>query len=60
MMLPAIVDLLGELDQEHIDALLGSLSVEEAARIAFDWELWSLPYQQLPAGNWRRWLLRCE
>jgi len=41
-----------------IEKFLGGLSVEEQSAIANSWELWGLPYQQLPEGDWRRWLFR--
>lgn len=41
-----------------VDALMRSLSPSEQ-RLALDsWDLWRLPYQDLPGGAWRRWLLQ--
>jgi phage terminase large subunit-like protein len=34
------------------------LEDEEAAALLCDWDLWSLPYQQMPRGDWRRWSFR--
>jgi phage terminase large subunit-like protein len=35
------------------------LTPEETIALLSDWDLWSLKYQRLPPGKWRRWLLRC-
>ena len=57
-MLPEIVTRLGPLTDSKIKALLGSLDLEEATAILSDWRLWRLPYQELPTGDWRRWVFR--
>lgn len=53
-----LLETLSKLTPEETQRLLGSLSVDEALAILDDWSLWSLPYQKLPEGNWRRWVLR--
>ncbi len=57
--LPAIVEHLQPLTQAKLDHLIASLSEEEMGQLLADWDLWALPYQRMPAGKWRRWLLRC-
>ena len=42
----------------QLRALIGSLSHDEAVALLADWDQWSLPYQRLPEGSWRRWVLR--
>lgn len=36
---------------------LDSMSVDEIARIYYDWQRWALPKQLPPAGDWVTWLL---
>ena len=55
---PAIVEHLRPLTKAKLDYLVKSLSTEEVMSIMHDWDLWALPYQRLPPGGWRRWLLR--
>ncbi len=38
--------------------MVNRLEDEEAAALLCDWELWQLPYQKMPEGNWRRWSFR--
>jgi len=57
--LPAIVEHLAPLTKAKLDFLVKSLTTEEMQLLLSDWGMWSLPYQQLPPGEWRRWLLRC-
>jgi phage terminase large subunit-like protein len=58
-LLPSLVESLGPLSEDKIEKFLRSLSPEEATTIASSWSVWNLPYQRLPEGTWRRWLLRC-
>ena len=57
-MLPAIARQLEALDRTQIDTFVESLDDDEALTILSDWGLWQLPYQALPAGEWRRWIFR--
>lgn len=57
--LPAISELLGALEPSDIAAFVESLDQDELLATLSDWSLWSLPYQQLPPGAWRRWVMRC-
>jgi phage terminase large subunit-like protein len=57
-MLPDIITRLGPLTEAKIQNLIGSLDYEEATTILSDWRLWRLPYQELPPGDWRRWVFR--
>jgi phage terminase large subunit-like protein len=41
-----------------IASLLDGLTPREAMAILDDWSLWALPYQQMPSGEWRRWIIR--
>ena len=38
--------------------MIESLDPEEAGALLCDWDLWSLPYQRMPEGSWRRWSFR--
>lgn len=53
-----ILEMLSKLSHEETMELLGTLTAEEAMAILDDWNLWALPYQRLPPGDWRRWVLR--
>jgi len=53
-----IAKLIRGLDAEGVDKLVESLGEEEHLAVLDDWSLWALPYQRLPEGEWRRWLLR--
>lgn len=57
-MRPEVVNTLGKLPKPELERLLNSLSHDEALSILSDWRLWGLPYQLLPPGTWRRWVLR--
>ena len=57
-MLPEIAERIGGLSPDKIKALVGVLSPEDAMTILSDWRLWRLPYQELPPGDWRRWVFR--
>lgn len=41
-----------------LPALMETLNKEECAAILNDWDLWKLPYQTMPTGDWRRWIFR--
>lgn len=43
---------------EGLASLLDGLTPREALAILDDWNLWALPYQQMPSGDWRRWIIR--
>ena len=57
--LPRIVKMLQPLTRPKLEKFLATLSDDEMRTIISDWGMWSLPYQRLPIGSWRRWLLRC-
>ncbi len=41
-----------------IEAMMGGLSRREQMAILNSWDLWRLPYQGMPKGDWRRWIFR--
>ncbi len=41
-----------------IEAMMGGLSRREQMAILNSWDLWRLPYQGMPQGDWRRWIFR--
>ncbi len=55
--LPLIVRKLREANVSMED-MMKTLSLKEQAAIANNWDLWRLPYQGMPDGNWRRWIFR--
>lgn len=66
MSLPKIAELALRKAQEHGDsrspkellrAFFAGLEPVERRRILDDWDLWALPYQQMPPGDWRRWAM---
>lgn len=46
-----------QLSPSKIDALLDSLTDDEAARLAYDWPVWARPEQLPPPGDWFVWLI---
>lgn len=58
MAFPHIVEQLRPLTEARIAQLIGSLSPDEMKAILSDWSMWSLPYQKMPEGDWRRWVFR--
>jgi phage terminase large subunit-like protein len=46
------------LDKAKLTRLVASLDEEETVALMSDWDLWSLPYQKIPEGDWRRWIFR--
>lgn len=48
----------GTFDQGKAAAFTEMFSPEERLAILSDWSLWRLPYQQMPDGEWRRWVFR--
>lgn len=56
--LPAIANLLASLDASQLRDYVSQLEVDEIIATLSDWSLWSLPYQQVPRGSWRRWVFR--
>jgi len=54
---PEIVDVL-RTEGVDVQTLVDSMTEAEAHAILCDWDLWSLPYQQIPSGDWRRWSFR--
>lgn len=55
----ALVDALRSLPLADAEDLLRSLTVEEAAALAWEWRaFWARPEQVAPAGRWRHWLLK--
>jgi len=57
-MKPIILERLGALTQDKVEEFIAGLTDEEALSILSAWDLWALPYQRLPEGGWRRWVLR--
>ena len=58
---PDIVNRLGgvgRLTEARVRALIASLSPSDAIAMLFDWDLWRLPYQGTPPGDWRTWVFR--
>lgn len=55
--LPLIVQRLRE-EGVTLAEFMRGLSREEQFAMANSWDLWCLPYQRLPEGDWRRWLFR--
>ena len=51
------MDLLAELPTADQQEILTSLTDEEAASVAYDWQLWARPEQLPPSGDWRYWLI---
>ena len=51
---PRIVDMLDGYDPSEVFAGMES---SELAGIRDAWDLWSLPHQRMPEGNWRRWMM---
>ena len=51
--------MLQPLTRAKLESVVSTLSAAEVHAVLSDWDLWSLPYQRLPPGKWRRWLLRC-
>jgi phage terminase large subunit-like protein len=43
---------------EEIAATAASLTEAQCRELLFCWELWSRPEQELPAGDWRTWLIK--
>lgn len=57
-MIPEIAKRLSPLTEAKISKLIGTLGPDEAMAILSDWRLWRLQYQELPPGDWRRWVFR--
>lgn len=55
---PEIVRQLQPLTRKKIDTLVRSLTDDELQTVLGSWDLWALPYQRIPAGDWRRWIFR--
>jgi phage terminase large subunit-like protein len=55
---PEFVESVLDLTTEQLDTFVDSLEPEEATALICDWNLWALPYQRMPVGNWRRWVFR--
>jgi phage terminase large subunit-like protein len=53
-----ILQMLQGLNLKQIQSLLGKLSPDEAFALLDDWSLWAMEHQQMPSGNWRRWVMR--
>lgn len=57
-MRPSIVEKLGKLSEEKIRDIMATLEPDEAQIILNCWQLWALPHQRMPPGEWRRWICR--
>jgi len=51
-------DSLGDLSENELKAILGTLTNEEALALEYDWSFWARDGQLLPLGNWVYWLIR--
>lgn len=49
---------IGKLTPSKVERFVNSLTPRELITVISDWEMWSLPYQRIPKGNWRRWIFR--
>ena len=49
-------DSINSLPPPERQAILGSLTNDEAELLAGDWRFWARPEQRAPAGRWRIWL----
>lgn len=59
---PEIVKILaqrGVHTQGTMRRFIESHDPDEVKAFLADWDLWRLPYQVMPEGKWRRWILRC-
>jgi phage terminase large subunit-like protein len=56
--LPRIVEELLDYTRADVDKFVSRLENEEASALLCDWNLWALPYQRMPEGDWRRWVFR--
>ena len=55
---PKFVEIMRALDPGQLASFLRSLSDDEAEAILSSWDLWRLPYQEIPGGLWRIWIFR--
>jgi len=46
------------LSTAQIKGVISGLSPREQLAIVDNWDLWALPHQRMPEGDWRRWILR--
>jgi phage terminase large subunit-like protein len=59
--LPRLIETLRQskmLTPDRLREFVSCFSTDEITALLSDWDQWSLPYQQLPPGNWRRWSFR--
>lgn len=57
-MRPKIVEKLGRIDKAKLRNILATLSPNEAQTLLDCWPIWAMGHQQMPAGKWRRWIMR--
>lgn len=55
---PEMIEALLDLTPDLVTKFVDDLEPEEAGAFLCDWDLWSLPYQRMPVGDWRRWIFR--
>lgn len=56
---PDILQSIRGLTLDKIDSYVDSMTESEAVSALSDWSLWRLQYQEVPRGEWTRWILRC-
>src|SRR5208337_2678530 len=55
---PSIVERISGLPKPERDALICSLSPEQASALRYDWPCWARPNQLPPPGTWSYWVLK--
>jgi phage terminase large subunit-like protein len=53
-----IASMLRQAGDVDVETFVRSMSPAERQHILESWDLWALPHQRMPAGKWRRWILR--
>jgi phage terminase large subunit-like protein len=53
-----LTEQLKHLPPERVASFVDSLSEDEAIALSDLWELWALPHQQWPEGEWKTWMCR--
>lgn len=56
--LPKVASLLQATGKVDLELFLRSLSHAELRQLHDRWDLWALPWQVMPKGDWRIWMLR--
>jgi phage terminase large subunit-like protein len=53
----SVLESLTSLPDEEQEAILASLTEDQAEQLKYDWSFYARPNQLLPPGNWLTWLL---